>query len=121
MARTTLDQAIKPVCWPCSGGCLWRWMNPFAIQPASPDWRGWRVHKPAIEGDPRPLLQRLQAGAAKEMVSTVFETGIGARAVAHLAALAPVASPVPQGWLQAGGPRVSWIAISRSSVGAAAP
>lgn len=55
---------------------------------APPNWQGWRVHKPALEGDPRPLLQRLQAGAAKEMVSTVFETGIGGRAIAHLAALA---------------------------------
>ena len=66
-------------------------------------WRGWRVHKPALEGDPRPLLQRLQAGAAMEMVSTVFETGIGARAVAHLAALAargpsPCAAGLAPGW-----------------------
>ena len=68
-----------------------------------PDWWGWRVHKPALEGDPRPLLQRLQAGAAKEMVSTVFETGIGARALAHLAALSasgpsPCAAGLAPGW-----------------------
>ena len=70
---------------------------------APPNWQGWRVHKPALEGDPRPLLQRLQAGAEKEMVSTVFETGIGGRAIAHLAALAadgpsPCAAGLAPGW-----------------------
>ena len=27
-----------------------------------PGWCGWRVHKPALEGDPRPLLQALTGG-----------------------------------------------------------
>ena len=66
-------------------------------------WSGWRVHKPAIEGDPRQLLQRLQAGAPLEMVSTVFETGIGNRAISHLAAMAadgpnPCAAGLAPGW-----------------------
>ena len=50
-------------------------------------WKGWRVNKPAIEGDPRPLLTQLQAGPETQIVSTVFETGIGSRAIGHLAAL----------------------------------
>ena len=66
-------------------------------------WPGWLAHKPALEGDPRPLLQQLQAGAPRRMVSTALETGIGARAVAHMAALAsqgptPCAAGLAPGW-----------------------
>ena len=43
-------------------------------------WSGWLVHKPALEGDPRPLLRRLKLGAPKQMVSSALESGIGARA-----------------------------------------
>ncbi|NBQ36991.1 MAG: o-succinylbenzoate synthase, partial [Synechococcus sp.] len=64
---------------------------------------GWLVHKPALEGDPRPLLLQLKQGAAKQMVSSALESGIGARAVAHMAALAsrgptPCAAGLAPGW-----------------------
>ena len=68
-----------------------------------PGWSGWLVHKPALEGDPRPLLLQLKQGAAKQMVSSALESGIGARAVAHMAALAsrgptPCAAGLAPGW-----------------------
>ncbi|MCX5946872.1 MAG: o-succinylbenzoate synthase [Cyanobacteria bacterium] len=50
-------------------------------------WRGWQVRRPALEGDPRPLLAALAAGRAGWMVSTAFETGVGRRLVEHAAAL----------------------------------
>ncbi len=64
--------------------------------PAGPPrgWRGWWVHRPALEGDPRPLLQALQAGSPRRAISTAFETGIGRRALDHLAAL-QWAGPTP--------------------------
>ena len=67
------------------------------------DWPGWRAHKPALEGDPRPLLQQLEIGAPRRMVSTALETGIGGRAIAHLAALVsrgptPCAAGMAPGW-----------------------
>ena len=66
-------------------------------------WPGWQAHKPALEGDPRPLLQQLQIGAPRRMVTTALETGIGGRAIAHLAALAsrgptPCAAGMAPGW-----------------------
>jgi len=66
-------------------------------------WPGWLVHKPAVEGDPRPLLHQLQIGAPRRMVSTALETGIGGRAVAHFAALisrgpSPCAPGLAPGW-----------------------
>lgn len=66
-------------------------------------WPGWLVHKPAVEGDPRPLLRQLQIGAPRRMVSTALETGIGGRAVAHFAALisrgpSPCAPGLAPGW-----------------------
>ena len=66
-------------------------------------WSGWLAHKPALEGDPRPLLQELQIGAPKRMVTTALETGIGGRAIAHMAALAsrgptPCAAGLAPGW-----------------------
>ena len=66
-------------------------------------WPGWLAHKPAVEGDPRPLLHHLQIGAPRRMVTTALETGIGGRAVAHLAALAcrvppPCAAGMAPGW-----------------------
>ena len=67
------------------------------------DWPGWLAHKPALEGDPRPLLQQLEIGAPRRMVSTALETGIGGRAIAHLAALVsrgptPCAAGLAPGW-----------------------
>jgi len=68
-----------------------------------PNWRGWRVHKPALEGDPRPLLQALKDGTPNLMVSTAFGTGISNRLLAHLAALqfagpTPCAPGLAPGW-----------------------
>ncbi len=66
-------------------------------------WRGWLVRRPLQEGDPRPLLQALQAGVPRQMISTAFETGIGRRFVEHLAALqadgpTPCAPGLAPGW-----------------------
>ena len=66
-------------------------------------WPGWLVRRPLQEGDPRPLLAALQTGAARQMISTAFETGIGRRWVEHLAALqadgpTAVAPGLAPGW-----------------------
>jgi O-succinylbenzoate synthase len=66
-------------------------------------WTGWQVRRPSQEGDPRPLLARLRAGAPRLMLSTGFETGIGSRWVHHLAALqalgpTPAAPGLAPGW-----------------------
>jgi O-succinylbenzoate synthase len=82
-------------------------------------WGGWQVRRPALEGDPRPLLRTLRAlGAAADpatsfrpgvrlVLSTAFETGIGARWIAHLAALQargphPAVPGLAPGWLPRG-------------------
>ena len=57
-------------------------------------WSGWQVRRPSQEGDPRPLLQDLQVGLPRCMLSTAFETGIGRRWVHHLAGL-QWAGPTP--------------------------
>lgn len=66
-------------------------------------WTGWQVRRPSQEGDPRPLLRELGDGRPGWMVSTSFETGIGQRWLAHLAALqaegpTPVAPGLAPGW-----------------------
>ena len=71
-------------------------------------WPGWLVRRPALEGDPRPLLLALVQGRRGWMVSTAFETGIGWRLVAHLAALqrrgpTPCAPGLAPGWRPQGG------------------
>ena len=70
-------------------------------------WPGWQVRRPVLEGDPRPLLQDLQRGRPKLMLSTAFETGIGARWLALLAQVqqqgpTPVAPGLAPGWTPSG-------------------
>ncbi|MCP9835952.1 o-succinylbenzoate synthase [Cyanobium sp. N.Huapi 1H5] len=70
-------------------------------------WAGWQVRRPSQDGDPRPLLAQLGRGVPRLMVSTGFETGIGARWTAHLAALqgrgpTPVAPGLAPDWTPAG-------------------
>ena len=78
---------------------------------AHPSWRdqwtSWQVRRPVLEGDPRPLLRALLQGKPRLMLSTTFETGIGARWLAHLAALqeqgeTPAAPGLAPGWCPAG-------------------
>ena len=86
-------------------------------------WKGWQVRRPALEGDPRRLLQELQEGAPKLMLSTAFETGIGRRWLNHLAALqhlgpTPTAPGLAPGWCPQGGlfdadPQHVWQAAGR--------
>jgi o-succinylbenzoate synthase len=68
-------------------------------------WPGWQVRRPAVEGDPRPLLVALQQASPSGAVvlSTAFETGIAQRLVGHLAALqsrgaTPTAPGLAPGW-----------------------
>ena len=70
-------------------------------------WGGWQVRRPSQDGDPRPLLGQLRRGVPRLMLSTGFETGIGARWTAHLAALqgrgpTPVAPGLAPDWSPAG-------------------
>lgn len=81
-------------------------------------WPGWQVRRPLVEGDPRLLLQALQAGTPRLMLSTALETGIGRRFLHHLAGLqalgptptAPGLAPGwrPQGELFAQDPKTVW-------------
>jgi O-succinylbenzoate synthase len=83
-------------------------------------WSGWQVRRPSQEGDPRPLLRTLgERSAAADpalppgpgcrlVLSTAFETGIGVRWIAHLAALQhrgphPTAPGLAPGWRLPGG------------------
>jgi O-succinylbenzoate synthase len=85
-------------------------------------WTGWQVRRPALEGDPRPLLAALAAGRPRWMVSTAFETSVGRRLVDHAAALqwrgptptAPGLAPQwrPQGPLFDGDPASAWAALA---------
>ncbi len=66
-------------------------------------WSGWQVRRPSQEGDPRTLLAELEQGRPRLMLSTGFETGIGARWLHHLAALqaegpTPAAPGLAPGW-----------------------
>lgn len=93
------------------------WRHPWLRQ----RWSGWQVRRPALEGDPRPLLAALAAGRAGWMVSTAFETGVGRRLVEHAAALqwrgptptAPGLAPQwrPTGPLFDADPAVAWASL----------
>jgi O-succinylbenzoate synthase len=93
------------------------WRHPWLRQ----RWSGWQVRRPAMEGDPRPLLAALAAGRAGWMVSTAFETGVGRRLVEHAAALqwrgptptAPGLAPQwrPTGPLFDADPAVAWASL----------
>ena len=78
------------------------------VRGAPAGWPGWQVRRPAVEGDPRPLLADLAAGTPRLMISTALETGIGWRLVAHAAALqqdgpTPAAPGLAPGWRPTGG------------------
>ena len=83
-------------------------------------WPGWQARRPSQEGDPRPLLRELEEGRPRVMVSTSFETGIGQRWLAHLAALqaegpTPTAPGLAPGWRAPGAlasdcPETVWFA-----------
>jgi len=95
----------------------------LALDPALRQcWHGWQVRRPALEGDPRPLLAALAEGRPRWMVSTALETGSGRRLVAHAAALqwrgptptAPGLAPQwrPEGPLFAADPARVWEAAA---------
>ena len=85
-------------------------------------WPGWQVRRPALEGDPRPLLAALAAGRPRLMLSTAFETGVGRRLLGHLAALqaegpTPTAPGLAPGWRPEGPlfsaePQRAWEALA---------
>ena len=65
------------------------------------------MRRPSQDGDPRPLLAQLRRGVPRLMLSTGFETGIGARWTSHLAALqgrgpTPVAPGLAPDWTPTG-------------------
>ncbi len=101
-----------------------------ALVPVAPDeslladpalaqrWSGWQVRRPASEGGPRPLLAALQAGAPNLCLSTAFETGIGRRLLAHLAALqAQGPTPTAPGLAPGCAPRGSCLLRTLSGCG----
>lgn len=110
-----LDESLRSATGSGGGG------SPPAF-PLGADWPGWQVRRPALEGDPRPLLAALQAGQPRLMLSTALETGIGMRLLAHLAALqqqgpTPTAPGLAPGWRPPGGlfaedPWVVWKAAA---------
>jgi o-succinylbenzoate synthase len=58
------------------------------------EWRGVWVVKPALLGDPRPVLAKLAKAKADVVFSSALETGVGARAALRLAFdWKPVAKP----------------------------
>ncbi len=66
-------------------------------------WQSWQIRRPAIDGDPRVLLNELKQGKSFLSLSTAFETGIGRRWVNHLSAMqqkgpTPTAPGLAPGW-----------------------
>ncbi len=67
------------------------------------EWKSWQIRRPALEGDPRLILEELKNGKKKIAISTAFETGIGRRCINHLAAIqyqskTPAAPGLAPGW-----------------------
>tara|TARA_B100000965_G_scaffold172161_1_gene143792 strand:+ start:3013 stop:3984 length:972 start_codon:yes stop_codon:yes gene_type:complete len=70
-------------------------------------WKSWQIRRPALEGDPRILLQEIEKADKHIVISTAFETGIGSRWINHLAALQtkgkyPCAHGLAPGWCPTG-------------------
>tara|TARA_Y100001968_G_C19390678_1_gene735402 strand:+ start:755 stop:1726 length:972 start_codon:yes stop_codon:yes gene_type:complete len=83
-------------------------------------WEDWQVRHPALEGDPRQLLNELHQRKSHRVISTSFETGIGKRWINHLAALqqnscTPTAPGLAPEWFPSGhlfdtNPEIVWSA-----------
>ena len=81
-------------------------------------WAGWQIRRPALEGDPRIILEELINGKNHIVISTSFETGIGRRWINHLSALqnksdTPTAPGLAPGWcpedlLFSNNPKMVW-------------
>ena len=81
-------------------------------------WKSWQIRRPALDGDPRLLLQEIDNKDSQIVISTAFETGIGSRWINHLAAkqikgkypCAPGLAPgwVPKGQLFSNHPKSVW-------------
>lgn len=66
-------------------------------------WKSWQIRRPALDGDPRLLLEELDQDGRHIVISTAFETGIGRRWINYLAAKqaqgkAPCAPGLAPGW-----------------------
>ncbi len=66
-------------------------------------WKSWQIRRPALDGDPRLLLEELEQGGSHIVISTAFETGIGRRWINYLAAKQaqgqnPCAPGLAPGW-----------------------
>ncbi len=81
-------------------------------------WKSWQIRRPALEGDPRLLLQEIEQENSQTVISTAFETGIGRRWINHLAARQikgknPCAPGLAPGWRPKGSlfhdnPKLVW-------------
>ena len=56
-------------------------------------WSGWQVRRPALEGDPRPLLRELQAGLPQTTGGTELGHGPGSRRLEGQTGLAAPGTP----------------------------
>ena len=70
-------------------------------------WKSWQIRRPALDGDPRLLLQEIDNKDSQIVISTAFETGIGSRWINHLAAKQikgkyPCAPGLAPGWCPKG-------------------
>ncbi len=84
-------------------------------------WKSWQIRRPALDGDPRLLLNEIYKEDSQIVLSTAFETGIGRRWIHHLAAMQlkgkhPCAPGLAPGWCPNGplfnnNPKLVWEAI----------